>query len=122
MNKSKRSTLISVYRKLIATVSIFAFGFVVAGCPPTPNPPPNDADASQPAPQYDADPGDASLAALRACANLKMLGCQEGQKERCGETVDRVLETKITPFDIECVASAPNVEAVRKCPAIQCKK
>jgi len=88
---------------------------LLTGCPYNPNPaPPTDADAS-------ASDANVSLATKRACVNLRMLGCPEGGP-KCEETVEHVRLTKITAFDVECVAGAANVDAVRLCPAIKCSK
>lgn len=60
----------------------------------------------------------------RACASLSLLGCPESKQkpgsftciEACGKLA------KISSFDPECVALAKNVDAVRKCPQVTCKK
>jgi hypothetical protein len=99
-------------------VPLLALAVVLVGCPPpAPSPPPNDADATPPL--LDAAPPDASLAALRACANLAMLGCPEAGP-KCATTIDHVVASKLTPFDVECVAGAGSVDAVRLCPGIRC--
>jgi hypothetical protein len=102
---------------------------LLIGCPQPPVPPPNDADATPPPVSIgDSEACDGSvvsLAALRVCANLDMLGCVEGPKLHpdCKCVIDHVLAAKTRPFDADCVAGAANVDAVVKCNSgIVCKK
>lgn len=59
-----------------------------------------------------------------ACKNLSTLGCPEAWKLPAGRT--RVETCKVmapvSPYDPVCVSKAKTVDAVRKCPAIVCKK
>lgn len=100
---------------------ILPLAAALAGCPPHPSPPPNDADAAPS--RFDAASHDASLGAGRCCANLRMLGCASPESgPRCEERIDMIVEDRLTKFDVECCAGAKTVDDVRKCPAVVCEK
>lgn len=54
-----------------------------------------------------------------ACANLGVLRCREADVN-CVDTIDHVLQKRLTPFDLECVVRATSKEQVRLCPSIRC--
>lgn len=58
----------------------------------------------------------------RACSALSSFGCAESRKppggRRCLETCKEI--APISSYDPECVATAKNLETLRKCPKAKC--
>ena len=79
----------------------------LVGCPhPTPEPaPPRDADAAT---YPSATPAD-------ACTALKLVGCQEGFDADCTATMAKVVQTKLTPVDLGCLAASHSKDDVHRC-------
>lgn len=84
-------------------------------------------DAGAPEP-FDVDTSAEAMGGVtpcaRACRNLATLGCPEAWKlpggRTCVENCKAMLP--VSPYDPECVAAAKTVDAVRKCPALTCKR
>ena len=94
---------------------------MLVGCPrniPTPIPDAGDASVSVDAGQG-SDGGVVSCAA--ACANLVLLGCEEGKNAACAATCEHVHASSIIDFSPACVTAASDVASVRKCPGIICQ-
>jgi hypothetical protein len=86
--------------------------FLLTACPPTPVPPPVDADAST----SDASVGDGKNDVYgAACGNLARLGCPEGQDTLCHDKLRQVVEADLTHVDLNCVIDSKSAEDVRKC-------
>lgn len=81
----------------------------LVGCPhPVPDPnPPHDADAA-PHVYPDATPVDACLA-------LALVGCDEGADPDCAAVMTKVVQTKLTPIDVPCLAAAHSKDDVHRC-------
>lgn len=98
--------------RLVVAAFAVAAASLAAECPPKPAP--VGLDASRP-------PGDASTAAVSACANLAALGCIEGTAGNCAATIDHVAATRLTRIDVACIASASSKAAVRACGGVACE-
>lgn len=88
------------------------------GCWPVPypedpsNPPAGDAGA------FVVDP-DAGTPAFQACAKLASLQCEEAELN-CVDTVDHILQSRLTPYSVECVVASKTKAEARRCPTIKC--
>lgn len=52
-----------------------------------------------------------------ACATLANLGCPEGLAADCHDTLQHVVEAKLTPIDVGCLITASSVVEARGCGA-----
>ncbi|MCL2726675.1 MAG: hypothetical protein FWD69_19825 [Polyangiaceae bacterium] len=83
--------------------------------------------ACQPAPKQPVqDAGDASVEldaaspAVKACANLRRLGCAEGNDDSCVVTIEHVQSARITDLRPDCLAAATTKAEARACKSVQC--
>lgn len=73
-----------------------------------------------PAPS-NADGGAADVPATlygQACANLKVLQCQEGMAEDCAEALQKLAQ--VARVDVQCLATVGLPGAVPACGAVSC--
>ncbi|MCL2779616.1 MAG: hypothetical protein FWD73_16620 [Polyangiaceae bacterium] len=83
--------------------------------------------ACQPAPKQPVqDAGDASVEldaaspAAKACANLRRLGCAEGNDDSCVATIEHVQSARITDLHPDCLAEASTKAEARACRSVVC--
>jgi hypothetical protein len=112
---------------VLAMLSAYMATPMLTGCPPTPVNPTPDADAIAPPPAPEAGPvtivdaGPVTDVCALACANLRTLGCPEGDPATCGGVCSHAQQGA---FDMKpsCLAGAKTVDAVRQCGSVSCKK
>jgi len=80
------------------------------GCSPIPSPVP-----APPPTSCSGNPAEC------ACSRLCALGCTEC-RPNCAAIINHILADRLMVFSPECVASAPDVAAVRDCPSVECKQ
>ena len=110
--------------RLFALVVIAPLAFGAAGCPPTPQPPPSDADATptltDTAPEPELDSAAPKSACEVACKRMASIPCKEGIDSMCVPTCTHVSTTKLTAYDVGCIALASSADDVRKCRGGKC--
>lgn len=112
----------------LSALSFFAFVSIGACCstPPPEHPVIICAGDAGPDEPFEQDPSleakQLSSPCARACSALSSFGCLESRKppggRRCLETCKEI--SPISSYDPECVATAKNLEVLRKCPKAVC--
>lgn len=79
---------------------------------PVPEPP---VDAS---PTFEASPH--FTACGIACANLRLLGCSEGEQDNCEPVCIHAQEAGLTDLKPDCLSAARTKDAARACKTVKC--
>lgn len=97
-----------------------AIAAACAGCPTPPAPTPGVPDAA--ITTTDAAPSlpDASSDLVAACANMKTLGCAEGNDPLCPAVLGHGVDAHITRLDVPCLAGAKSKAEARGCGSVRC--
>lgn len=89
-------------------IRFFLLTFVLISCSQQPGPVPQ--------PNLDANPS----RIVDACANMARLGCAEGSSQNCAETIAKIINTQITPLNVDCLIFAQSKADLAKCP-VSCR-
>lgn len=102
-------------------VAIVATFMGIEACTPEPSPPPATAFSRPCESPPDEELTDAGLEGaspfLKACINLKTLGCPEGEKRETGQTCTQTLREVdgLSSIKPSCIIAAKTKDEVRKC-------
>jgi hypothetical protein len=95
-------------RSVILTAFTVGLVGILSGCPSTP--------AGPTCPGVDCPPADAGLP-TRVCANLKRIGCDEGLKTTCEQSVVTGLNLG---YPVTCWETAADKSVARGCGQLKC--